>query len=723
MSVVESCPNRAVLSQQNNVPDTMLAAVYRGNRQIVVESVPTPGVGPGEILVRVESCGVCHTDLKKIEYDLLPAPRIFGHETAGVVAAIGENVTRFAPGDRVVAFHHVPCRSCFYCARRLYAQCPVYKKVGITAAFEPAGGGFAQYVRVMDWIVDSGVERIPDGVSFDQACWVEPVNTCVKGVEMLNLRPTDVVAVLGQGPIGLIFTMLVRHKGAAAITSDTIGYRRELSALYGAYAFDPRGPEFERAIRERTAERGADCVIVATNAPGLVDQALSLSRPGAKILLFAQTSSKERIEISGADVCVGERILLGSYSADIDLQKESARLVFSGELPLEDLISHRVSLSNIVNGIETALHPTERSLKVVVHPQEQPAVSAATMQAAVLYGKEDVRLENVPVPEIGPGEILVRVRTALTCGTDVKVFRRGYHAKMIQPPALFGHEMAGDIVAVGAAVKGFRVGQRIVAANSAPCDECFFCQRGQHNLCEDLLFNNGAYAEFIRIPARIVAKNTYLLADDLAYKDAALVEPLACALRGLQESGVRPGDTVAVMGLGPIGLMFVRLARYAVGARVIAMARRLEQVDRAIGLGAHEGIVMGADRNAIAEEVRARTSGRGADVVFEAIGQAEAWETATHIVRKGGSINFFGGCPSGTRVALDTGLLHYSEITCRASFHHTPGHIREALKLIGEGVITAGHLVNHEEPLTQLPQVLADMAHRRNGQIKTAIIP
>ena len=218
--------------------------------------------------------------------------------------------------------------------------------------------------------------------------------------------------------------------------------------------------------------------------------------------------------------------------------------------------------------------------------------SASSMTAAVLYGKEDVRMESVPVPVIGPGELLVGIRTALTCGTDVKVFRRGYHARMIKPPALFGHELAGDIVAVGRGVTKFRVGQRVVAANSAPCDECFYCRQGQPNLCEDLLFNNGAYAEYIRIPARIVRKNTYLIPKGVDYKDAALVEPLACAVRGLDESGVRAGDTVAVIGLGAIGLMFVRLARFAFGAHVIAIARRKEQVNRAVALGATEGITL-----------------------------------------------------------------------------------------------------------------------------------
>lgn len=346
----------------------------------------------------------------------------------------------------------------------------------------------------------------------------------------------------------------------------------------------------------------------------------------------------------------------------------------------------------------------------------------STMNAAVLYGKEDVRLESVPVPAIGRGELLVRVRTALTCGTDVKVFRRGYHAKMIQPPALFGHEMAGDIVAVGEGVTQFQAGQRIVAANSAPCDACFFCLRGQQNLCEDLLFNNGAYAEFIRLPERIVSKNTYALPEDLPYKDAALVEPLACALRGLDESRVASGDTVFIMGLGPIGLMFIRLAKYAFGARVIAAARRLEQVDRAMLLGADEGILMGNPESVIAE-VKSQTGGRGADVVIEAIGKPEAWELATRLVRKGGTINFFGGCPSGTKVGLDTDLLHYSEITCKASFHHTPEHIKRSLAIIAAGKIGAAHLVNHEEPLAQLPQVLHELAHHRNGHIKTAIIP
>ncbi|HEY7208921.1 MAG TPA: alcohol dehydrogenase catalytic domain-containing protein [Bryobacteraceae bacterium] len=357
-----------------------------------------------------------------------------------------------------------------------------------------------------------------------------------------------------------------------------------------------------------------------------------------------------------------------------------------------------------------------------------PSAFHDRMQAAVLYGKEDVRLETVPVPSLCVGEILVRVRTALTCGTDVKVYRRGYHARMIQPPALFGHELAGDVVALGAGVSVFRPGDRVVAANSAPCDACFYCRRGQPNLCEDLLFNNGAYAEYIRLPERIVRKNTYRIPDTLSYKDAALVEPLACAIRGLDESHVRPGDSVIVLGLGPIGLMLVRLAKWVYAARVIAVARRREQVERALALGADEGLLtdrsteLNNDRALIAE-VKARTGGHGADVVIEAIGRPESWELSTLLVRKGGLINFFGGCPAGSKVGLDTGLLHYSEITCKASFHHTPFHVRRGLQLLSDGYLNATHFVNHEQPLSELPQVLHDLAHHPNGQIKTAIIP
>jgi L-iditol 2-dehydrogenase len=352
------------------IPDTMHAAVYRGLSVVNVEEIPTPAIQPGEILIRVEACGICHTDLKKIEYNLLAPPRVYGHETAGVVAAVGAGVTKFRPGDRVLAFHHIPCLQCFYCQHKLYAQCPVYKKVGITAGFEPAGGGFSQYVRVMDWIVERGVEKIPDGMSFERATLVEPLNTCLKAVAQCDPQPEDFVLIMGQGPIGLMFTMLAARTGARIAVTDTMTERLDLAGRCGAgFAWNPIQCDVATEVKRLTAGRGADIVIVAASAKGIVNQAISSSRPGARILLFAQTSSTEQIEASGADICVGERVLFGSYSASVDLQQESARLVFSGELPVDELISHCLPLVKIRTGFDLALHPEPKSLKIIVQPQ------------------------------------------------------------------------------------------------------------------------------------------------------------------------------------------------------------------------------------------------------------------------------------------------------------------------------------------------------------------
>jgi L-iditol 2-dehydrogenase len=342
------------------------------------------------------------------------------------------------------------------------------------------------------------------------------------------------------------------------------------------------------------------------------------------------------------------------------------------------------------------------------------------MMAAVLYGKEQLRVEPVAVPPLEPGDILVQVKVALTCGTDVKVFRRGYHARMIVPPAVFGHELAGNVVATGRGVSAFRLGQRVVAANSAPCQECYFCRRGLENLCEDLLFNNGAYAQFIRIPARIVERNTYEIPPHVSYHDAALIEPLACVVRGLEETGMRRGDNVAVIGLGPIGLMFVRMAKLY-GARVIAIGRRKTQLERAEAMGAEDLISTNATEKPVAA-VRHMTGGRGVDIAIEAVGKSETWHWCVDMVRRGGTVNFFGGCPSDTKVSLDTSLLHYSEITCKASFHHTPAYIRKALQFVTDGRVTSREFVNREEPLENLLDVMRHlMSH--NGHLKTAIIP
>jgi L-iditol 2-dehydrogenase len=348
----------------------------------------------------------------------------------------------------------------------------------------------------------------------------------------------------------------------------------------------------------------------------------------------------------------------------------------------------------------------------------------AEMTAAVLYGKEDLRLERVAVPQAGPGELIVRVGAALTCGTDLKVYRRGYHAMMLKPPMPFGHELAGVVTEVGIGVTGFREGDRVVALNSAPCDACFFCKHGQQNLCEDLLFNNGAYAEFIGIPARIVEKNTLLVPDGVLLEHAALTEPLACVVRGLEESGARAGDTMVVIGAGPIGLMFMHVAELA-GVNVIAVVKREDQIATAKLFGASSVVQVGAVKDVVAA-IRALThEGRGADIVIEAVASPATWEWAVDMVRKGGVVNFFGGPPSGTKVQLDTNRIHYGDITLKASFHHTPATCRAAFGLVTSGRFKCAEYITGRVGLDEVPDLFARMMSRAGGsrEIKTAVFP
>jgi len=348
------------------------------------------------------------------------------------------------------------------------------------------------------------------------------------------------------------------------------------------------------------------------------------------------------------------------------------------------------------------------------------------MLAAVLYGKEDLRLEMVPVPVPGHGEIVVRVAAALTCGTDLKVYRRGYHAKMLQPPIPFGHELAGTVASVGPGVTRFEPGDRVVALNSAPCDECFFCTHGQQNLCEDLIFNNGAYAEYLLIPERIVAKNTLRIPEHVAFEHAALTEPLACVVRGLEETAAVAGDTMIVLGAGPIGLMFMHVAELA-GIDVIAVVKREDQVASARLFGARQ-VVRVSDERDIVSAARALTpDGRGADSVIEAVATPMTWGWAVDMVRKGGTVNFFGGPPSGTRVALDTNRLHYGDITLKASFHHTPAACRTAFELVTSGRFKAVETITGRATLSQVPELFKKMLTRSRHlpklEIKTAVFP
>lgn len=354
-----------------SVPATMLAAVYRGVNDVRLETVPVPKIGAGEMLLKVHTCGICGTDLKKIATGSHSAPRIFGHEMSGVVASVGPGVSEYKPGDRVMVFHHVPCGHCYYCRHKTYAQCETYKKVGCTAGFEPSGGGFAEYLRVMDWIVEGGTVRVPDGTSFEQASFVEPVNTCVKAIERMAIEPGETILVIGQGPIGIMLSLLAKRAGANVLTSDLYDQRLTIAKAFGLEnAINASRVDPVQEARRQTENRGADAAILAVGSNALIRTAMDAVRPGGRVLLFAQTQHAEAT-FDPAAVCMDEKTLLGSYSASIDLQDESVQIVMGREIALEKLISHRFPLEKAVEALHLAAHPQPDSMKIVIQPSQE----------------------------------------------------------------------------------------------------------------------------------------------------------------------------------------------------------------------------------------------------------------------------------------------------------------------------------------------------------------
>ncbi len=355
------------------MPATMRAAVYRAVNDVRIENVPVPEIGAGELLVRIATCGICGTDLKKIHTGSHSAPRIFGHEMAGTVVAVGAGVARFKIGDRVQVYHHVPCGHCYYCRKHTPAQCAQYKKVGATAGFEPSGGGFAEYIRVMDWIVDGGgVNLIPDGVPFEQAAFLEPVNTILKAVKRLNLASDETVLVIGQGPIGIMLAALSARAGARVFTSDLYAERHRVAANFGLK--NPINAATENVVERMKSEtdgRGADAVILAVGGNAIIQTAMDAARPGGKVLLFAQTQHGETTINPGA-VCMDEKDLIGSYSATFEFADEVKDLVLNGYrngFDLTRLISHRYPQQESVAAIEMASNPKANSMKIMIEPQ------------------------------------------------------------------------------------------------------------------------------------------------------------------------------------------------------------------------------------------------------------------------------------------------------------------------------------------------------------------
>jgi L-iditol 2-dehydrogenase len=352
------------------VPTTMRAAVYRGINDVRVETIAVPEIGAGEVLVKIHTCGICGTDLKKIHSGSHEAPRVFGHEMAGTIVRVGEGVDGFAVGDRVMAYHHMPCGDCYYCRKQTFAQCDAYKKVGCTAGFAPSGGGFAEYIRVMDWIVRRGLVKIPDDIPFEQAVFLEPVNTCYKAICSLKLQPDETVLVIGQGAIGILLATLSHKTGATVLTSDLYAERHAVAAKFGLrHPLDARS-DVPKAAKAATEGRGADVALLAVGGNALIKTAMDAIRPGGRVLLFAQTQHGEA-PFDPAVVCMDEKTLMGSYSSSIAVQDDVTRMVFDGYrsgFDLTNLISHRFSLEEAVAGIDIASHPQADSLKIVIQP-------------------------------------------------------------------------------------------------------------------------------------------------------------------------------------------------------------------------------------------------------------------------------------------------------------------------------------------------------------------
>jgi L-iditol 2-dehydrogenase len=350
----------------------MRAAVYRGVNDIRMETVPVPKIGPGELLVKIATCGICGTDLKKVHTGSHSAPRIFGHEMAGWVVEAGAGVERFKPGDRVMVFHHVPCGTCYYCRKHTPAQCLQYKKVGATAGYTPSGGGFSHYIRVMDWIVaGGGVVPIPDGVPFEQAAFIEPTNTVLKGVKLLHLESDDTVLVIGQGPIGILHAALALRTGAKVLTSDLYPERHAVAEHFGLKNFIDAGKEDVVArVKAETDGRGADAVVLCVGGKALIGQAVEAVRCGGRVMLFAQTQH-EQATFDPGSVCMDEKSMIGSYSSSWAIYDEVLDLVLGGYrsgFDLTPLISHRFSLEQAVEAIAVASNPQPGSMKIMIEP-------------------------------------------------------------------------------------------------------------------------------------------------------------------------------------------------------------------------------------------------------------------------------------------------------------------------------------------------------------------
>jgi L-iditol 2-dehydrogenase len=726
---------------------TNRVAACIGGLRTRIEERPAPEPGAGEMLLRLRVAGLCGTDLFKLETGTVSPGQVLGHEIVGQVESVGEGVGEFRRGDRVVVPHHVPCGDCVYCRRGSPTMCRTFKE----NLLEP--GGFADLVLVRPRAAALAARKLPDSLTDEAAVFMEPAACVLRGVGRSDLGHEGVAVVQGAGSMGLLHVAVLAglFPEVAVVAVDPVADRRALAEKIGARRGTAPGEETSAAVRDLSGGHGADAVFDTVGGPGPLDSALALTREGGTVVLFAHAPAGARAGFDLNHLFKHERRVLGTYSAGLAEQADVFRALESGRLDPRPLVSHRMPLEDLDRAVE--ILRGRGALKILLYPggtvpsakhsegsgvprpiERRPAMMIpGTMRGAMLLGPETIETRKVPVPEPGPGEALIRIGAATTCGTDVKVFRRGGHPRMLKVPTLFGHEFAGTVAAIGKGVTGFAPGDRLVVANSAPCGACMFCLAGRENLCEDLHYLNGAFAEFILAPARFVAKNAHLLPPSLPFERAALTEPLACVLHGMEASGLwKAGDgpgsppagshglEVAIYGAGPIGLLFVA-AGARCGHRVILADLDAGRLETGRLLGAVVTVELGQGGGG-AEAVRARTEGRrGAEVAIDATGAPEAWKDAIASVRPGGIVNLFGGVAPGIVVPVDATHLHYQEITLKGVYHHRPATVRAALAMLADPSFPAGPLLSSECSIEQVAEALRSMM--RKEALKVVVRP
>lgn len=697
----------------------MKAALCTTLDHIEVSEIARPQIGPGELLISVTACGLCGTDIKKLQGTGLQPPKVLGHEISGKVIALGEGVSGYAPGDRVVVAHHVPCFECHYCRHGNFSMCRVFKQSNL----DP--GGYAEFLRIPKTHVEHTTFKIPASLSDHHALLTEPLACCVRAFRRAPVLPGDAVIMIGFGSIGYLLLELLKLAQAKVLVVDLDEARLARAKRLGAETFNPSALPLDRShawFKTATAERGADMVLFTAGPESNLAASLPWLRDGGTLCLFSELTGERSAALDPIELYKREITLVSSYSPGPQDLHEAFDLLAAEKINLSEYEFTRFGLNEIPKAIVATLN--RQIFKAVIEPtpavqilaQQTPPLKVPAprrMQAVMFHALGDLRLENVEIPALKDGEVLLKVGAALTCGTDFKAYRQGHPVLLNHRlPSPFGHEVAGEIVEIGSGVSDFSMGDRVVAANSAPCDRCHFCRSGKPGLCDHLELLNGAYAPYLVIPRQIVRHNLYRLPASLPFEIAALTEPVACVVRAVETLQLQRGEHLAILGCGLMGTIFVQLAK-AQGAHVTAIGRSRDKLARAKAVGADQTLSV-FDHSDVVSAARALTpEQRGFDAVVEAVGKTESWEQAIAIASKGGRVCLYAGCAQGASFKLDAHRVHYEEMKIVGVFHHSPKHFKQALEALSSGTVDGRRLLSGERvALKDLPAHFASAKDR-----------